>query len=201
MKNKLIIILLILSFTYKVNAAQKFEVKFKKCVDGDTAKFEYKNETITARFLAIDTPETKHPTKKEQPFGKEASNYTCNKLQNAAKIELEYDDDSDKTDKYNRYLVWVWVDNNLLQKELIKNGLASVAYLYGDYKYTNELKTQEQIAEEKKIGIWSTDETEENTIIEYKHEIIIAVIILLIIFILFPKSRKKIINKLLKSIK
>ena len=40
-------------------------------------------------------------------------------MKNAKKISIEYDPDSDKTDKYERHLVWVYVDDSLLQKELI----------------------------------------------------------------------------------
>ena len=94
-------------------SAKSSKVKFKSGVDGDTAKFILDGEVITARFLAIDTPETKG---KVEPYGKEASNYTCKKLKNAKEIKFEYDKNADK-DKYDRYLVWVFIDNELLQKE------------------------------------------------------------------------------------
>lgn len=145
-----------------VSAMEQEKVHFSKCVDGDTAKFILDGEQITVRFLAVDTPETKHPTKGVEPYGPEASEYTCNSLKNANKIVLEYDSNSDKTDKYNRYLAWVWVDDILLQKELINNGLAKVAYLYDDYKYTNELKEAETIAQEKNLGVWTEETTEDN---------------------------------------
>lgn len=157
--NLIIMFISIFLFTGVVEA-KKITVKFNSCVDGDTAKFTYKNEIITARFLAIDTPETKHPTKGVEPWGKEASDYTCDKLTNASKISLEYDSNSDETDKYSRHLVWVWVDNQLLQKELIDLGYAKVAYLYGDYKYTSELKEAEKVATKNKVGIWSDEEKE-----------------------------------------
>ena len=111
-------------------SAKEIEVKFSDCVDGDTAKFIYKEEEITARFLAVDTPETVHPTKEEEEYGKEASNYTCKKIKEANKIILEFDEESDEKDKYGRYLVWVFVDDSLLQEKLVSKGLASVAYLY-----------------------------------------------------------------------
>ena len=116
------------------------EVKYSEAVDGDTAKFEMNGEIIKVRFLAVDTPESVHPTKEVQAYGVEASNFTKEKLQNAQKIELEFDNNSDKTDKYGRYLAWIWVDGELLQNLLIKEGLAKVAYLYADYKYTSLLR-------------------------------------------------------------
>lgn len=134
--------------------AERDSVSLSKCVDGDTAKFIINHKEYSTRFLAIDTPETKHPKKGVEPFGKEASNYTCNALKNASQIVLEYDSSSTKEDKYGRKLAWIFVDGELLQKKLIEKGYAKVAYLYGDYKYTNQLKKAESLAKQKKIGIW-----------------------------------------------
>jgi micrococcal nuclease len=191
-----------------VFANESVEVKFSKCVDGDTAKFILNKKEITARFLAVDTPETKHPTKGVEPFGKDASNYTCAKLTNAKKIVLEYDDGSDKTDKYSRHLVWVFVDGKLLQEKILAKGLAEVAYLYGDYKYTEDLQKVEAKAKEKKLNIWSgeipedftevkktdtekkevtKEELEERTWIDYVIIILAAIIVLLKNY----KSKKK----------
>ena len=152
---KVVLFLFVFLLTVPVYANEKKEVTFSKCVDGDTASFILDNEEIKARFLAIDTPETVHPTKGEEPFGKEASNYTCDKLTNAKKIVIEYDDGSSKLDKYKRHLVWVYYDDNFLQEELLEKGYAKVAYLYGNYAYTDELKKVEGKAKEEKIGIWN----------------------------------------------
>jgi micrococcal nuclease len=147
-------------FTDGVNA-ESINVKLKNCIDGDTAMFTYNGKDIKARFLAVDTPETKHSSKGEQPYGEEASNYTCKRLENAKKIVLEYDPASDKEDLYDRHLVWVWLDGKLLQKDLISNGYAKVAYLYAKYKYVDELNKLEEKAKEKKLRVWS-DTTDYN---------------------------------------
>lgn len=157
MKKVVIIFLFFCVFLTNVNA-EKVAVKFEGCVDGDTIKVMLDDKKTTVRFLAIDTPETVHPTKGEEPYGKEASNYTCDKVKNAKKLELEYDEGSTKTDKYSRALAWVFVDDNLLQKDLVSLGYAKVAYLYGDYKYTDELKEIEKTAKSKKLGVWSEEE-------------------------------------------
>ncbi len=155
MKKLILILFCCFGMIFSVQALEKTEVKLSSCVDGDTAKFILNDEEIKVRFLAIDTPETKHPTKGEEPYGKEAKNYTCYALNNAQTIELEFDNNSDKKDKYDRYLAWIWVDGYLLQDNLIKEGLAEVAYLYGDYKYTSLLQEHETIAKLDKVGIWS----------------------------------------------
>ena len=183
-------------------------VTLKKCVDGDTAQFILDDEVIKVRFLAIDTPESVHPTVEVEANGKDASSYTCELLTNAKKIELEYE--KNKTDKYGRYLAWVWVDDLLLQDELIKNGYAEVAYLYGDYKYTSLLQDHQEIAKAKKLNIWSVEnniqttslENEEKNI-EIKSIIFIAISILILYFLykkgIITKSQlKKNIKKLAK---
>ena len=160
---KRIVYFIIISLFFTTNVyAESIELKFSKCIDGDTAEFIYNEEKIKVRMLAIDTPETVHPTKGEEPYGKDASNYTCNKITNAKKIVLEFDENSDKFDKYNRYLGWIFVDDSLLQKELIKNGLAKIDYLYGDYKYTDDLEKTQELAQKEKINIWSEYEEEKD---------------------------------------
>lgn len=51
--------------------------------------------------------------------------------------------------------MWVYYDEHFLQKELLEKGYAKIAYLYGNYAYTDELKKVEKKAREEKIGIWS----------------------------------------------
>ena len=178
----------------------KIEVKYSKSVDGDTAKFELDGKEITVRFLGIDTPETVHPTKGEEPYGKEASNYTKGKLENAHKIEIEYDENASETDKYERPLVWVWVDDTLLQEELISNGLARTYMLQDNYKYAWMLQENEEKAKEEKVGIWSEEaKTQENVIVENIESEdnttgfagLIVIVISLIVAILFEKIKQK----------
>ena len=169
----LFMLLVIPGVTY---ANEKKEVEFKSCIDGDTARFIMDKEEIKVRFLAIDTPETNHPKKGEEPYGKEAKEFTCNRITNASKIELEFDDNSDKKDKYNRYLAWVYVDDSLLEEELVQNGLAKVAYLYGDYSYTDKLKETEEEAKENKVGMYSDVDNSYYTTNKNNEKIIMKII-------------------------
>lgn len=148
-----------LIFPLIVFANTKEKVKFSKCVDGDTAKFERNNKVFTLRFLAVNTPETKSPKKGVEFYGKEASKYTCDRLEKAKTIEIEYDKNSDKSDRYGRKLGWVFLDDKLLQKDLVENGYAKVEYVYGKYKYLDELKELEKKAKKEKIGLWQKETT------------------------------------------
>ena len=198
MKRIIFLMIFILFIPINVLARNEtIEVSFSRCIDGDTSEFIYNNEKIKVRYLAIDTPETKHPTKKEEPFGREASDFTCNAIENAKKIHLEFDSNSAELDRYNRYLAWVFVDDNLLQEALVKNGLAEVAYLYGDYKYTDILKANEKKAQEEQLGIWGEYISPKDYTLFYVTGIII---ILIILSIVIPKIKNKEIKKLTRNI-
>ena len=155
---KYICLLLCLIYFNVKGETTSIDATFVRCVDGDTAVFNVNNEEVKFRFLAIDTPETVHPTKAVEAFGKDASEYTCNKLTSAESIILEYES-SNTTDKYGRSLAWIWVDGSLLQKELIEVGYARVAYIYGNYRYTSSLCLYQSKATIAKVGIWE-DSTE-----------------------------------------
>ncbi len=158
---KSLIFFLVLPIIVFANTKEK--VKFIKCVDGDTAKFERNNKVFTLRFLAVNTPETKSPKKGVEFYGKEASNYTCNRLEKAKNIEIEYDNKSDRNDRYGRNLGWVFLDDKLLQKDLVENGYAKVEYLYGKYKYVEELKELETKAKKDKKGLWQKESSSSTT--------------------------------------
>ena len=159
---------------------EKQAVEFIRCVDGDTALFQKGGEEVKFRFLAVDTPESVHPTKEVEDYAKEASGYTCNMLTNASKIEIEYDPNSDITDKYDRNLAWIWVNDVLLQEIMVQEGYAKVAYVYGEYKYSNNLCQVQNNAVKDKKGIWqyhdeigycetiSVEKADTNTINTYK---------------------------------
>lgn len=153
---KVYYLLLILFLFFPCFVFAKEEVVLSKCVDGDTAKFFIDGKEKTVRFLAIDTEETKSTTKDNTLMGQIASFYTCIRLKLANTIEIEYDDNA-SSDKYGRDLGWIFIDDELLQETLVKKGYAKVAYLYGDYKYTDQLLEQEQIAKTARIGIWNND--------------------------------------------
>jgi micrococcal nuclease len=162
MKNKLFVLLLLIIFvfSYDVYAGEKIKVTLDSCVDGDTARFIRDKKEIKVRFLGIDSPEIEKPNQAAEPYGDAAKNYTCNRLRRANKIYLEYDNSSDKVDKYDRVLAYVFVDDKLLEEGILKNGYANVKYINKNYKYYDVLVNAEESAKINKKGIYS-DETEE----------------------------------------
>lgn len=157
---KKLLFLLVCMFFLVTCVYGKERAYFKECVDGDTIKLVINGEDKTVRLLAVDTPETVKPNSPLEYYGKEASEFTCNMVMNAKVIELEYED-SNRTDKYNRVLAWVFLDGVLLQDELVKGGYASVAYLYGKYKYNDLLLEHESISKINKVGIFDDEKRDE----------------------------------------
>ena len=51
-----------------------------RVIDGDTIKVEYNGKSETIRLIGVDTPETVHPRKPVEPYGKEATVFTRNLL-------------------------------------------------------------------------------------------------------------------------
>lgn len=124
------------------------QVSLHKCVDGDTAWFKTKDGIKKYRFLGIDAPEV------DEEYGTIASDYTCDALKNAKNIEIEYDKVGKKIDKYNRELVWVYVDNELLENKLLDLGYAKIKYIYVNYDYLTNLYKSEKNAKNTKSGLW-----------------------------------------------
>ena len=140
--------------TVSSTSSDREVVELTKCVDGDTATFKINGKNKKVRFLAIDTPESVHPYKEVEEYGKDASEFTCYLLKNANTLELSYENNLSKTDKYGRILAWVWADNELVQEKLLSIGYAEIKYVYAKYSKLEELYKIQNQAKEKKLGIW-----------------------------------------------
>lgn len=132
--------------------AERQEVELAKCIDGDTARFIADGEEKKYRFLLIDTPES---TNKIEPYGKEASEFVCKKLKEADKIEISYQEHNDTTDKYGRELVWVFVDDQLLQTEIARAGYVKQFYDNNrSFDYKDEIIQACNEAKENHVGMY-----------------------------------------------
>lgn len=119
-----------------------------KIVDGDTIKLA-NGETI--RYIGIDTPETKHPSKSKQCYGAEASERN-KELVFGKKIELTYD--VSETDKYGRVLAYVWVDGKMVNEQLVEEGFAFAKAYPPDLLYQEEFDKLQNIAKKDFRGLW-----------------------------------------------
>lgn len=130
-------------------------VNLYRVTDGDTVNvLDDEGQTLKLRLLLIDTPETVHPSKPVEPYGKEASARLTELLNNADQLYIEYDS-GDKTDHYDRELVYLYADDVNVHEVLLKEGLARVGYIYEQQKYLSDFREAEQHAKDNQLGIWS----------------------------------------------
>nr|WP_275431653.1 thermonuclease family protein [Salinicoccus roseus] len=130
-------------------------VSLYRVVDGDTVNvIDDSGQELKLRLLLIDTPETVHPNKPVEPYGKEASARLTELLNAADQLYIEYDS-GDKTDHYDRHLVYLYADDVSVHEVLLKEGLARVGYIYEQQRYLFELRAAEQYAKNRGLGIWS----------------------------------------------
>ncbi len=132
--------------SYENKANKSEELLVIRVIDGDTIELETGDRV---RYLAIDAPELKN--KNSDCFSEQA------KLKNESlvlgkliRLETEFD----KKDKYDRVLAYVWVDNILVNIELVRNGFAKTDTFLSRGKYNNQIEEAERIAKEQELGLW-----------------------------------------------
>lgn len=129
-----------------------------RVVDGDTLKVLISNppselaEEETIRLLGVDTPETVHPSKPVEHFGKEASNFTKLSLEDQ-QVYLAFD--WDLRDNYDRLLAYVYLQNGLCHNALIIQHGYGFAYLTYPFQFMNEFEALQDYARDYKIGMWN----------------------------------------------
>lgn len=136
---------------------EKEDAVVTRVVDGDTLILNLSNgEEERVRLLLIDTPESVHPDKEEEMFGKEATEFAKEMLQEGSKVVLERG--NPERDQYERLLGYIWIDGVNLNQKMIEKGFARVAYVYPpNTKYLDEFKQAEREAKEQKKNIWSIE--------------------------------------------
>ena len=134
-----------------------------RAVDGDTAVVKVDGQEKRVRFLGVDTPETVHPNKPVQFYGKEASNFTKESL-NGRRVWLEYD--SNPQDRYGRHLAYIWLKNpatvnestireSMFNAKLLLGGYAKVMIIKPNKRYEAEFKKFQEEAKRARLGVWS----------------------------------------------
>lgn len=142
------------------------EAKVTDVIDGDSIKVRMNHQDYKVRFILVDTPETVHPYKEVEFYGKEASQFTTdNLLHKTVYLEQDVSD----TDKYHRLLRYIWLkkpkeasptDEELskycFNSILLENGYANLSTFPPDIKYLDFFQTRAEIARTKKSGLYST---------------------------------------------
>jgi micrococcal nuclease len=85
-------------------------------VDGDTIKVRIGDRTVTVRYIGMNAPELHHPTKGEEPGGREATEAN-RKLVEGQTVRLELD--VQERDRYGRLLAYVYFADMMVNAELV----------------------------------------------------------------------------------
>lgn len=128
-------------------------VTLNKCVDAENFWVNSGTEIFKVKLLAYSM--------EDGNLNNDINNYVCNLLTNSNNIKLEFDVNSDRLDKYNRTLAWVYVDDELLQNKLIGLGYGQVNYVTGDYSYLSDLCETQRKSMIERLGIWNYPEIQE----------------------------------------
>jgi micrococcal nuclease len=127
-------------------------------IDGDTVDvIRADGSVIRLRLIGLDTPETVDPNTPQECFGREASTRAQEMLEGQA-VFLEVDTSQGDTDRYNRYLRYVWfADGRMFNHEMIAQGYA-IEYTYDlPYTYQAEFLAAQRNAAETFLGLWAED--------------------------------------------
>lgn len=129
-------------------------VTVNEVIDGDTFKMNFETKTFTVRLLGVDTPETVHPFKPVEEYGKLASEHLKNLL-NGKQVKLNFD--QNKVDSYGRILAYVYLDDAFVNAEVIKEGYG-YAYTRFPFQFLQDFVTYQEEAKQAARGLWANAE-------------------------------------------
>ena len=117
-------------------------------------KINFEAKTLILRLLGVDTPETVHPFKPVELYGKQASDYLKN-LVIGKQIKLNFD--GDKIDKYGRVLAYVYINDQFVNAEVIKQGYG-YAYTRFPFQFLDDFVAYQAEAKAASRGLWANAE-------------------------------------------
>lgn len=133
-----------------------------RIVDGDTTHVRVDGRVEKVRYIGVNTPETHHPTRGEEPGGREATEVN-RRLVGGKLVRLE--PDVQLRDRYGRLLAYVWVKDAdgrevMVNAELVRLGYAQVMTIPPNVRHAATFRKLQAEAREKKKGLWGSQEPE-----------------------------------------
>jgi len=122
-----------------------------KGVDGDTIHVRIGERVEKVRYIGVNTPEVHHPTRGEEPGGREAWDVN-RQLVAGQRVRLELDVQA--RDRYGRLLAYVWVGDVMVNAELVKRGYAQVMTVPPNVRYQQLFLRLQRDAREAGRGLW-----------------------------------------------
>ena len=122
-----------------------------RVVDGDTIEVEIAGQEYTLRYIGINTPETVDPRRPVQCFGHEASDFN-KQLVDGKAVALEKD--VSETDQFGRLLRYVWLNGEMVNATLVREGYAQASAYPPDVKYQDFFSSLQAEASDAGRGLW-----------------------------------------------
>lgn len=124
-------------------------------IDGDTIRVWLRDGRVEAvRLIGLDTPETRHPHRPVECFGREASAKAAALLA-GRRVALEADPSQGERDRYDRLLWYVWLpDGRNLAEVMIAEGFGFEFTYRLPYRYQATFKAAQRAAREAERGLW-----------------------------------------------
>ncbi|HET60314.1 MAG TPA: nuclease [Chloroflexi bacterium] len=129
--------------------------KVVRVVDGDTIIARIDGIDYRVRYIGVDTPETVHPSRPVEAFGKEASQ--MNEALVGGK-DVYLIKDISEVDQYDRLLRYVVADGFFVNYELVRAGYANVVTYPPDLSCVRTFRFAQQDAMNEKAGLWGPRE-------------------------------------------
>jgi len=125
----------------------------QEVIDGDTVRL---SDGRLVRYLGIDAPELRRKEGNEwveinEPFSGEATQRN-RELVEGKRVRLEYDKETH--DRYGRLLAYVFVDKEMINAQIVEEGLADPLFVVPNLKYVPELQARANRARRAKRGMW-----------------------------------------------
>ena len=147
----LVLFLLFFAVSCTAPSAPEAQITVTRVIDGDTIEVSVDGTIYKVRYIGIDTPELDDERPEFCALAQGATRYN-RRLVEGEDVQLEKD--VSETDKYERLLRYVYVDDIFVNAELVRQGLAWAKTYEPDIKYQDTLEEAEAEARQDKIGIW-----------------------------------------------
>ena len=144
-------ILVLLLLIFAISCAAPTAPMVTRVIDGDTIEVNIDGTIYRVRYIGVDTPELDDERSEFRALAKEATRLN-RQLVEGKTVRLEKD--ISETDKYERLLRYVYVDDIFVNAELVRRGLAWAKTYEPDTKYQGILEKAEAEARQDRIGIW-----------------------------------------------
>ena len=150
-RSRVLVAVLLVLLTTAIASASSVEGIVVRIIDGDTIHVRVGNRIEKVRYIGVNTPEVHHPRKGEEPGGREATEVNRG-LVGARHVRLETDVQT--RDRYGRLLAYVWVDDIMVNAELVRRGYAQVMTVPPNVRHQALFVKLQRDARDAGRGLW-----------------------------------------------